>query len=71
MGAPFLLRREHDWSLSHRRLAQGPLPVMVVNLTQIGMVPDKKPQLVARTGANKGRPAAANGWPRRRCETPD
>ena len=32
-GAPFL-RRERDRSLSHRRLAQGLLSVMVVNVTQ-------------------------------------
>src|SRR5262249_49008701 len=37
-GAPFL-RRERDRSLSHRRLAQGLLSVMVVNVTPPNGVP--------------------------------
>jgi hypothetical protein len=28
-GALHRMRRERDWSLSHRRLAQGPLPMML------------------------------------------
>jgi len=29
--APFIVRREHDWSLRHRRLGFGPLTVMFTN----------------------------------------
>jgi hypothetical protein len=34
--APVLYRREHDWSLSHRRLGSGPLPMIGETYAYLG-----------------------------------